>query len=109
DLQTKGCQALIISPNTTDALTPAVDRACATGIPVIVFDRGVTTNCPVTFIHPIGGGALGGGCAAVIARAGGEGGRGLAPPPPPGNRGAENRVARRKGDLRSGRHQRHRR
>src|SRR5436190_3633643 len=51
DLQTKSCDAAIVSPNTTDALTPAVDRACATGVPVIVFDRGATTKCPVTYVH----------------------------------------------------------
>ncbi|MFC7615642.1 substrate-binding domain-containing protein [Actinokineospora soli] len=38
---------------------PAVEAACATKVPVIVFDRGVTTDCPVTFIHPIGGFAFG--------------------------------------------------
>lgn len=54
-----GCDVFIISPNSTAAMTPAVDRACATGKPVIVFDRGVQTDCPVTFIHPIGGFAWG--------------------------------------------------
>ena len=34
DLAGKGCQALIISPNTTDALTPAVTKACQSGVPV---------------------------------------------------------------------------
>jgi ribose transport system substrate-binding protein len=53
------CSAIIISPNTTATLTPAVEAACATGVPVIVFDRGVNTDCPVTFIHPIGGFAFG--------------------------------------------------
>ncbi|KQY00460.1 ABC transporter substrate-binding protein [Rhizobium sp. Root73] len=48
------CSALIVSPNTTAALTPAVEKACAQ-LPVIVFDRGVNTKCPVTFIHPVGG------------------------------------------------------
>src|SRR5205807_6218091 len=28
DLQTKGCNVLIVSPNTTGALTPAVEHAC---------------------------------------------------------------------------------
>lgn len=55
----QGCSALIVSPNTTATLTPAVEAACKTNVPVIVFDRGVTTNCPVTFIHPIGGFAFG--------------------------------------------------
>ncbi|NRA20434.1 MAG: substrate-binding domain-containing protein [Oceanospirillaceae bacterium] len=48
------CDILIVSPNTTAALTPAVEKACQQ-LPVIVFDRGVQTNCPVTFIHPVGG------------------------------------------------------
>ena len=53
------CDALIISPSTTATLTPAVEAACESGIPVIVFDRGVNTDCMVTFIHPIGGYAYG--------------------------------------------------
>jgi ribose transport system substrate-binding protein len=52
------CDALIVSPNTTATLTPAVEAACEE-LPVIVFDRGVETDCPVTFIHPIGGYAFG--------------------------------------------------
>ncbi|MEQ4305822.1 substrate-binding domain-containing protein [Plantactinospora sp. B6F1] len=55
DLLGKGCDALIVSPNTTATLTPAVEAACAAGLPVVVFDRGVNTKCPVTFINPIGG------------------------------------------------------
>ena len=35
------CDVFIISPNSTAAMTPAVERACETGKPVIVFDRGV--------------------------------------------------------------------
>lgn len=53
------CDVFLISPNSTAAMTPAVERACATGKPVVVFDRGVLTDCPVTFIHPIGGFAWG--------------------------------------------------
>lgn len=53
------CDAFIISPNSTAALTPAVERACATGKPVVVFDRGVETDCATTYIHPIGGFAWG--------------------------------------------------
>ncbi|ASO21316.1 ribose transport system substrate-binding protein [Actinoalloteichus hoggarensis] len=52
------CDALIVSPNTTATLTPAVEAACGE-VPVIVFDRGVETDCPVTFISPIGGYAYG--------------------------------------------------
>ncbi|WP_232818962.1 substrate-binding domain-containing protein [Homoserinimonas sp. OAct 916] len=53
------CDIFLISPNSTAAMTPAVERACATDKPVVVFDRGVQTDCPVTFIHPIGGFAWG--------------------------------------------------
>jgi ribose transport system substrate-binding protein len=59
DLLTRDCDAMIISPATTEALTPAVEKAAATGIPVIVFDRGVNTTDYTTFIHPIGGFAFG--------------------------------------------------
>ncbi len=48
------CDVMIVSPNTTAALTPAVEQACE-AMPVIVFDRGVNTSCPVTFVHPVGG------------------------------------------------------
>jgi len=53
------CDAFVISPNSTAAMTPAVERACETGKPVVVFDRGVETDCATTFIHPIGGFAWG--------------------------------------------------
>jgi ribose transport system substrate-binding protein len=53
------CDIFLISPNSTAAMTPAVERACETGKPVVVFDRGVETDCAVTFIHPIGGFAWG--------------------------------------------------
>lgn len=53
------CDGFVISPNSTAAMTSAVERACATGKPVVVFDRGVQTDCAVTFIHPIGGFAWG--------------------------------------------------
>ena len=58
DLSGGSCDALIVSPNTTATLTPAVEAACKK-VPVIVFDRGVNTDCPVTFVHPIGGYAFG--------------------------------------------------
>jgi ribose transport system substrate-binding protein len=61
------CSALVISPNSTAALTPAVESACKSNIPVIVWDRGVTTDCPVTFIHPIGGYAFGADAAEYLA------------------------------------------
>ena len=53
------CDAFIISPNSTAAMTDAVERACETGKPVVVFDRGVQADCATTFIHPIGGFAWG--------------------------------------------------
>ena len=53
------CDAFVISPNSTAAMTPAVERACNTGKPVVVFDRGVKTDCATSFIHPIGGYAWG--------------------------------------------------
>src|SRR5690606_39709855 len=53
------CDAFIISPNSTAAMTPAVERACETGKPVVIFDRGVETDCSTTFIQPIGGFAWG--------------------------------------------------
>jgi ribose transport system substrate-binding protein len=48
------CDILIVSPATTAALTPAVEAACKK-LPVVVFDRGVLTQCPVTFVNPVGG------------------------------------------------------
>jgi ribose transport system substrate-binding protein len=78
DLTTKGCDALIVSPNTTAALTPAVEKACATGIPVIIFDRGVTTDCTATFIHPIGGYAYGADAAEFLVKTVKKGGNILA-------------------------------
>ncbi|MEV4125717.1 substrate-binding domain-containing protein [Nocardia sp. NPDC049707] len=75
---TQGCSALIISPNTTATLTPAVEAACNTGVPVIVFDRGVKTNCPVTFIHPIGGYAFGADGAEFLKQKVPSGGKILA-------------------------------
>lgn len=72
------CDALIVSPNTTATLTPAVEQACETDIPVIVFDRGVETDCPVTFIHPIGGYAFGADAAEFLVENVDEGGKILA-------------------------------
>jgi len=66
-VKTGNCSAIIVAPNSTDALTPAVEQACASGVPIIDFDRGVTTDCPVTFIHPIGGYAFGADGAEFIA------------------------------------------
>ncbi|WP_017538826.1 substrate-binding domain-containing protein [Nocardiopsis halophila] len=60
------CDAIIISPSTTATLTPAVETACESGAPVIVFDRGVNTDCMVSFIHPIGGYAYGADAAEFL-------------------------------------------
>jgi ribose transport system substrate-binding protein len=65
DLLGQNCTILIVSPNTTAALTPAVEQACEQ-LPVVVFDRGVNTDCPVTFIHPIGGYAFGADAAEFL-------------------------------------------
>ena len=71
------CDALIVSPNTTATLTPAVEAACRE-VPVIVFDRGVNTDCPVTFISPIGGYAFGAYGAEFLAENVKDGGKVLA-------------------------------
>jgi ribose transport system substrate-binding protein len=78
DLLGKDCDALIVSPNTTATLTPAVAAACAKGLPVIVFDRGVDTTCPVTFINPIGGYGFGHVAAEFVSRKMKPGGKVLA-------------------------------
>jgi ribose transport system substrate-binding protein len=48
------CDIMIISPNTSEALTPAVEQACEV-MPTVVFDRGVLSDCPTTFLKTIGG------------------------------------------------------
>jgi ribose transport system substrate-binding protein len=93
DLLAKGCDALIISPNTTDALTPAVTKACQSGVPVVVFDRGVTADCPVTFVHPIGGYAFGAAAAEFEVAHMKKGGKVLALRILPGVDVLENRWA----------------
>ncbi|MFB6549458.1 substrate-binding domain-containing protein [Streptomyces sp. NPDC056405] len=65
ELSGQDCDALIVSPNTTATLTPAVQEACGE-LPVIVFDRGVETDCGVTFISPIGGYAYGAAAADFL-------------------------------------------
>ncbi|MCK9870917.1 substrate-binding domain-containing protein [Nocardiopsis dassonvillei] len=60
------CDVIIISPSTTATLTPAVETACESGVPVVVFDRGVNSDCMVTFIHPIGGYAYGADAAEFL-------------------------------------------
>lgn len=60
------CDVLIVSPTTSNALTPVVEEACKV-MPVVVFDRSVNTDCPVTSISSIGGNAWGIAGAQYIA------------------------------------------
>ncbi|MFE0018277.1 substrate-binding domain-containing protein [Mesorhizobium sp. NPDC059054] len=76
-LASNKCDILLVTPNTTAALTPAVERACAK-LPVIVFSRGVATECPVSFITPIGGYAFGAQAARFIVDSLPQGGNVLA-------------------------------
>jgi ribose transport system substrate-binding protein len=52
------CDILIVASNTSDALTPIVEKACEV-MPVIQFDRYAQTDCPVVSERPIGGYAFG--------------------------------------------------
>jgi ribose transport system substrate-binding protein len=52
------CDLLIVAPNTSDALTPIVEKACE-AMPVVMFDRYVLSDCPVVSERPIGGYAFG--------------------------------------------------
>ncbi|MCX6056175.1 MAG: ABC transporter substrate-binding protein [Chloroflexi bacterium] len=52
------CDVLIVASNTSDALTPIVEKACAV-MPVVQFDRFAQTDCPVVSERPIGGYAFG--------------------------------------------------
>ncbi|MBV8662412.1 MAG: ABC transporter substrate-binding protein [Hyphomicrobiales bacterium] len=61
------CDALIVSPNTSAALTPVVEQACKV-MPVITFDRSVNTTCPVTAIQSIGGYAWGKASADFVVK-----------------------------------------
>ncbi|MFT3889349.1 MAG: substrate-binding domain-containing protein [Arachnia sp.] len=54
---------LIVSPNESDPLTPPVEQACQAGIPVIILDRSVNTDCITAFI---------GGDNVAIGKAAGE-------------------------------------
>jgi ribose transport system substrate-binding protein len=64
----KSCDAFIIAPNSPQATAKAVERACQTGKPVIVFDRGAGTDCVTTFIHSVGGMAWGTDSAEFITK-----------------------------------------
>jgi ribose transport system substrate-binding protein len=61
------CDAYIIAPNSPQATAPAVERACATGKPVVIFDRGAGTDCETSFVHSVGGMAWGIDSATFIA------------------------------------------
>lgn len=50
DLLAKGIDELLIAPATEAALNPAIEKAYAKGIPVIVFDRRPTTDKYTTFV-----------------------------------------------------------
>ncbi len=52
------CDILIVASNTSDALTPIVEKACAV-MPVVQFDRFAQTDCPVVSERTIGGYAFG--------------------------------------------------
>ncbi len=52
------CDILIVASNTSEALTPMVEKACAV-MPVVQFDRFAQTDCPVISERTIGGYAFG--------------------------------------------------
>ena len=78
-------------------------------LPVIVFDRGVNTDCPVTFINPIGGYAFGADGAEFLVEKVKPGGKVLALRILPGVDVLETRWSRPPGDLRRQRAGRRRR
>lgn len=45
-----GIDLLVVSPNEVDAVTPAVEKAYKKGIPVILYDRKIKSDCYNTFI-----------------------------------------------------------
>ena len=90
NLSEQDCDLLIVSPNTTATLTPAIEEACRR-LPVIVFDRGVNTDCPVTFVHPVGGYAYGAAAADFLVENVEPGGKILALRISPGVDVLENR------------------
>jgi ribose transport system substrate-binding protein len=61
------CDAFIIAPNSPQATAPAVQRACDTGKPVVIFDRGAGVDCQTSFVHSVGGMAWGIDSAGFIA------------------------------------------
>jgi ribose transport system substrate-binding protein len=71
------CDILIVASNTSEALTPIVEKACAV-MPVVQFDRYAQTDCPVISERPIGGYAFGISGAQFVADNLPEGGNVLA-------------------------------
>lgn len=45
-----GADLLVVSPNQVEAVTPAVEKAYKKGIPVILYDRKIKSNCYTAFI-----------------------------------------------------------
>ena len=62
-----GCDGYIFAPATVEATKGAIERACQTGKPVIVFDRGTTATCVTSFVHSVGGCAWGIDSASFLA------------------------------------------
>lgn len=72
------CDALIVASNTSEALTPIVEKACKV-MPVVQFDRYAFTDCPVVSERTIGGYAFGiTGAEKVVKDLGPAGGNVLA-------------------------------
>ena len=72
------CDILIVASNTSEALTPIVEKACEV-MPVVQFDRYAQTDCPVVSERPIGGYAFGiSGAEKVVKDLGSAGGNVLA-------------------------------
>ena len=101
------CDALIVSPNTSAALTPVVEQACK-HMPVITFDRSVNTDCPVTAVRSIGGYAWGAASANFVVNNIPKGGTVLVLRTAPGTRHLRNPMDGGQEDIQEGR-RRHRR
>jgi len=72
------CDILIVASNTSEALTPIVEKACEV-MPVVQFDRYAQTDCPVVSERPIGGYAFGiSGAQKIVDDLGPDGGNVLA-------------------------------
>lgn len=72
------CDILIVASNTSEALTPIVEKACAV-MPVVQFDRYALTDCPVVSERTIGGYAFGiSGAEKIVKDLGAKGGNVLA-------------------------------